>query len=302
MRRLIKLLPVYFVLLAPAQAQILGMTCPQLKTEIQSIFQKKDDQSPQIIPSHSPIPRGVVLLVHGLNNKPSSMNSLGKILNEANFDVVRVTLPGHQGPLENMKKVSIRNLQDEAYLQYCQAKIISEQKKVPLHLVAFSLGALIYEELLNENVTIKFSKKVLFAPAITTRPFVKLLKILTFFKSPETIIPSWAPINYRAQEGSSLGAYQALFDLEDRLDKFDFAQNNTPTLVFIDPQDEVVFAEKIKKGLRRHGLSYYQIIELNTRDSKITPRYHHLIIDPDSLGEKEWQKATNELLHFLSDF
>lgn len=281
------------------QALVLNRPCSELQQEVQSLFQNQDEQGPKIFPSSNFPSRGVVLLAHGLNNKPSIMAPLGEVLNQAHYDVVRVTFKGHQGSLENMKKVQVSDWQDEGYLQYCQAKLLSEQKKIPLYLVAFSLGGLVYEELLNELSTVQFSKAVLFAPAITTRPFVRLIKVLSFFKSPETIISSWAPESYRAQSGSSLGAYQALFELEDRLEKSKWEKSNFPTLVFIDPQDEVVFSEKLSKNIKRFGLNYWKIQELSTKDSQLKPRYHHLIIDKDSLGVKTWQEVTKELLSFL---
>ncbi len=299
MSRLFTLLLFIYLFKQSATAQVLNRTCSELQLKAQSLFKNQDEQGPKLLPSLNSPSRAVILLAHGLNNKPSIMSPLGEILNQAHYDVVRVSLKGHQGPIENMKKVQVSDWQNEGYLQYCQAKLLSEQKKIPLYLVAFSLGGLVYEELLNELNTVQFSKAVLFAPAITTRPFVRLIKFLSLIKSPETIISSWAPKNYRAQSGSSLGAYQALFELEDRLEKSNWEKSNFPTLVFIDPQDEVVFAEKLQKNIKRFGLNYWKIQELSTKDSQLKPRYHHLIIDQDSLGEKKWQEVTKELLSFL---
>ena len=39
--------------------------------------------------------RGVAVLIHGLNNKPTTMNAIANVLNEAGVRVLRVTLQGH---------------------------------------------------------------------------------------------------------------------------------------------------------------------------------------------------------------
>ena len=54
--------------------------------------------------------KGVILLAHGLNLRPSKMNSLGHTFSRHGFYSLRVSLAGHRGNLNEMKLVTRKSL------------------------------------------------------------------------------------------------------------------------------------------------------------------------------------------------
>ncbi len=255
-----------------------------------------------------PLPKGFVIVAHGLNNKPEIMGDdktegtlIYNFLKEK-FSVLRIELYGHGKNQKEMEETSQDDWKNSAYLQYCFA--YEQKRKLPFYFIGFSLGALVFEELMNEKTAtpVHFDKAVLFAPAISINSFTRTINWLSIFSSKHKLIPSAAPQSYRAHPGTSLNAYQALFELEDALEASQFEQNNTPTLIFIHPDDEVVDYSKLKRRVEKFKLKKWMIREVSTKDSRLRPKYHHLIIDKRALGEKEWLRVNDEMMTFIKSF
>ena len=250
-------------------------------------------------------PKAVVVIVHGLNNKPEIMGddltpgTLVSSLLKEHYSVLRVQLYGHGKDLKEMENTQKDLWLSSAYQQFCWA--YEKKKELPIILVGFSLGALVFEELMNEKTAtpVIFNKAILFAPAVSISTISRGIGWLNFFKKGSTNIPSVAPKEYRAHSGTSLNAYKALFELEDDLERSKFENNNIPTLTFINPNDEVVDYEKLKRTIEKFRLKRWRLIEVSTKEAKINPKYHHLIIDQRALGEKEWLRVNDEMMKFI---
>ena len=252
--------------------------------------------------------KGVVVLAHGLNTKPSMMGddktdgTFAKLFLDAGYHVYRITLPGHSGTIEEMKNVKSQDWHNSAYSQYCEAAEISLANNIPIYLAAFSLGALVYENLMNKEKDVVFNGAILLAPAIaikkTSRNAVLAANI---FASNSKIIKSKAPAEYRAQNGVSVSAYKALFELEDDLHKNEFANCNIPTLIFIDPKDELINNKKLQKHITNFKLTNWNIITVSNKGTEIKPKYHHLIIDNRSLPPAAWDTMSKNILEFLRE-
>lgn len=256
----------------------------------------------------APSPKGFVIVAHGLNNKPEIMGDdhtegtlIFNLLKEK-YSVLRIELYGHGKNQKEMEEASKDDWQNSAYLQYCFA--YEQKRKLPFYFVGFSLGALVFEELMNEKTAtpVYFDKAILFAPAISISSFTRIINWLSIFRNKHKLVPSAAPQDYRAHPGTSLNAYQALFELEDALETNQFENNNTPTLVFIHPDDEVVDYSKLKRRATKFKLKNWTIREVSTKESRLKPKYHHLIIDKRALGEKEWLRVNDEMMTFIKSF
>jgi esterase/lipase len=266
-----------------------------------------NDELPHYWETSDKNPKGVIVVAHGLNVKPSKMGTpeiegtLVKFLLDSGYNVYRVTLTGHSGSIENMQNTTESDWLSDAYIQYCEAKIFSERAKVPLYLLGFSLGALVFEHLMNELTAtpVQFEKIILFSPAIAIKTMAKAVLMLQPFTKDSSIINSISPEEYRAQRGTSIGAYKIVFNMEEALCDASFFKNNIDTIIFIDKNDELVSIRKLRNRINQYKLTNWNILEISNNGAAIKPQYHHLLIDNRCVSASTWQYITNSIIDFL---
>jgi hypothetical protein len=252
---------------------------------------------------------GVVIAAHGLNIKPSKMGgpadegTIVKALLDSGYHVVRAGFTGHSGEADSMAAVTEQAWLDDARVCVSAARAEAErveavtQSRCRLYLAGFSLGALVFEVLMNEGAV--FDKAVLFSPAVAIKSLAHGVLLLDT-AGDGRIVPSRSPVEYRAGAGASIAAYKALFALEKRLESFSFAKNNIPTLVFIEPLDELVSYGKLKRLVTKYGLTNWKLQKVSNRGGRVRPAYHHLIIDDVCLGKESWVAVRRDMLDFLA--
>ncbi|MEA3232365.1 MAG: alpha/beta fold hydrolase, partial [Thermodesulfobacteriota bacterium] len=165
---------------------------------------------------------GVAWVVHGLNLQPDKMGPIISHLNASGIDVLNLSLRGHgqnynhephmspdKARLDTFKTVSYKQWTDEAYRAYRHARKRSDERKTPLFFIGYSLGALLGGDLLATYPDVHFDRMVLFAPAFNCT-ICQGLKILAPF--PRLVIPSLSSKSYRANRGTPMAAYIALFE------------------------------------------------------------------------------------------
>jgi len=252
-------------------------------------------------------PRGIVIVAHGLNVKPSRMGTpaaegtLIKLLLDSGYHVYRITLKGHGGPVEDMQNVTRSEWLYDAYSQYCHAKTIADNGQLPLYLLGFSLGALVYEVLMNEKtaIPVQFEKTILFSPAVAIKPAARTVLWLQPFTNDQSIIRSVSPKEYRAQTGASMAAYKIVFDMEESLCAISFRNSNVDTIIFIDKNDEMVGVGMLRERINQYGLTNWRIFEIANNGAVIRPQYHHLLIDNRCVSASTWQYISGTILDFL---
>ena len=247
-------------------------------------------------------PKGVFVLAHGLNNKPEKMDSLGSFLNSIGYDVYRLSLPGHEGPIEEMKTVTRAKWLNAALAGYLEAQNRSIALGAPLYYMGFSMGPLIGEELIATHSELKQPEKMIaFAPAYGMRPRARLLKLLGILGS-EHIVNSHNSEAYRAQQGVSIAGYRALFEIEDDFHTRPAPETvGIPRLIYINPDDQLVSQDKITKVVSDKKWTHTEIRPILDQAPEIDRTFSHLIIDQPSLGAKAWTRITSEISAFLSD-
>jgi hypothetical protein len=159
-----------------------------------------------------------------------------------------------------------------------------------------------YETLINEETgtPVRFEKAVLFSPGVAITGAAKAVLLLNPILKDTSIVESRSPAAYRAQRGASLGAYKALFNLEERFDNSVSVFNNIDTLVFIESADELISLNELERKIKRFDLSRWRIHKVSTSGSKLTPSYHHLIIDSTCVSEDMWRIMSEALAEHLS--
>jgi len=255
--------------------------------------------------------RGVALVVHGLNLKPERMESIIADLNDERIDVLNLSLRGHGNNylkdmnissdgarLESFRTVTYGLWLDEIYEAYLKVRERASKKNVPAFFIGYSLGGLMGCDLILSHPDVYYDRMVLFAPAFNMTVESYLLKALMPF--PNIVIDSLSPVSYRANEGTPMAAYKALFEAIEHFEKNVNDKLNKPTLVFIDEKDEFVSCSKLKEMIARRNLDHWRI-HIVQKDSDLGEKIsHHLIIDRDSVGKQMWKQIKDAIRRHLS--
>lgn len=212
-------------------------------------------------------------------------------------DVYLVCLRGHGLNDGDGNKITAPVWQNQVVAAYQIAREAANRLFVPLYLMGYSLGALLGQSaLLPAGGATHFDKQVLLAPATAIRRRCYLLKVFIFMGFPSRV-PSFSPRAYRVHPFLPLNFYRILFAEEQKLLRA--GPLNQPTLVLIDPADELISLRKLKKQIQRFGLSRYKVVVLNKSRKGRTGTYHHLILDEATMGKENWEKAKKEIITFL---
>lgn len=243
--------------------------------------------------------KGVTLVVHGLNVKPSAMLDLIDWLNKHGSDACLVKLSGHYENSPDTWAMSMDTWQSEMRYAYDIARKIANASGVPLFFLGFSLGGLLGPAILSAgNGIYQFDKQLLFAPAIGLRTRSYLVK-LSFFFNEKKRLPSFTPEPYRANNKLPILFYKIMFHEERLLKKNFFKHVNIPTVVFIDPSDELISYRKLNKLSQKFKLTNFRMVTLDKNLTGRETQYHHLIINERTMGRKNWEMVTGEMSRFL---
>ena len=246
-------------------------------------------------------PRGVALLVHGLNLQPDCMLPLAAELQRMGITVVNLALYGHgtnyqpiagltpaAARMKSYRAVTHARWQADLWQGYQQASALALAAQIPCFLVAFSLGGLLGCELFTTNPAVSLTRMVLFAPALALQPYTYFPQL---FKAwPQFTLRSFAPRAYRANPATPIAAYLALGQALDNLRHNRNERLNVPTQIFVARRDELVAAKGLAHLIKQRALSQWQLDIVHKAGSGIEQRYQHLIINPASVGEQEWRR------------
>lgn len=264
----------------------------------------------RIHPMHPEESKGVALVMHGLNLKPDKMDSIITLLTHFDIDVLKVSLSGHgknykhtghigedRARMKTFKTVSYDLWIKETCQAYDIAEKMSREKHVPLFLVGYSLGGLLGIDLFASFSAGDFNRMVLLAPALCIHPLYYAVKFLLPF--PKLVIPSFSSASYRANFGTPVAAYHVLFETIEHFRQNMTPKLNIPTIVIIDPKDELVPYEKLEQIIKSRGFDHWElhVLKKNEKDAKKKP--HHLIIDEATAGKDSWNKMTHLIVRHL---
>ncbi|HEX2534849.1 MAG TPA: alpha/beta fold hydrolase [Chitinophagaceae bacterium] len=249
-------------------------------------------------PASLPQRTAVTLVVHGLNLKPSAMLPLVHWLSCRGSEVYLVHLSGHGEGSREMKEVTPGLWAGEMQEGYDRARRAAAESGVPLYFLGYSLGALLGQSMIaGQQEGAAFDKQVLVAPAIGIRRHAYALRLL-FPLGGKRTLPSFTPVGYRANPSLPLSVYRILFDEERKVLRSGFGPLRIPTLVVMDPRDELVSYRRWQQIAYNH-LSSCRLLSLDPNLEGRNHRYHHLVIDERTMGKANWERFTGALDGFL---
>jgi len=251
-----------------------------------------EEKPPYIWIASKGSPRSISILVHGLNEKPSTMDSIGKILEGRGSEVLRVALTGHRGDRGTFAKVTRTRWLKDLKAAYDVAEARAANLHLPLYYVGFSLGALLGLDLLTSSNKVHYDKMVLFAPPIETRIPRWFVRCVGSVFGPNFEIHSFGSKERRAHRATPVAAYLAAVNSMSNLEKNGLSRANIPTLVVIDPDDEVVKYSKILSVIKQYQLKNWQVLEVNHRHTLLPSIWYHGVQNEPALGMTEWAKVS----------
>ncbi len=244
-------------------------------------------------------PRAIALAIHGLNMKSDKMIGIARLLNASGIDVLLVSLSGHSGDLEAFRRVSSGLWIQDALEAYRIARAEADGAGLSLFFVGFSLGGAIGIELLAANkFQVSFDGMILLAPAAALRPSSNLVRLLGVF-GRGFIVPSLGNKAYRANpSGTSMAGYQSLFAIIRAINEGKLERANVPTLLVIDPGDELVSEAGLQRLIKKGKLDRWTIEEVHHEGVMPRRGFRHLIVDKESLGARDWERLSQWVRDF----
>jgi hypothetical protein len=236
--------------------------------------------------------KGVFLVTHGLNSRPSKMEELAQALAQAGYEVLRPSFTGHCGAPEELQKIQAEAWEKDARVFYASAKKKADELKVPLYLAAYSFSGLAFHSLRKE---LPFKKRVYLAPALETKFWYPLAVFLIDLLPPiafRTLIPS----GYYAHEHSGLRAVVAMNHFLLNWQKSKPEPDDGPVLLWVHPGDELVSASGLKEVSKARGWDFR---EISIAGCELPKCYKHLIVDSAAVGKEQWKKMMEGTLEFL---
>ncbi|MGZ3685727.1 MAG: alpha/beta hydrolase [Bdellovibrionota bacterium] len=240
------------------------------------------------LPSSKPV-RGVVLLTHGLNALPASLDTLARVLAARGFVVFRPSFTGHRGDTREFLRVTPEQWEKDARQFHAEALARAHAQGVPLHLCAYSMSALIYGAL----PELRFSRRALLAPALALHSWYPAAAFLA------TAFP-WVSFRSRIPEGYSAnprGGFRPVKAMHAFRKKWRGEPDSTPTLIWANLRDELVDAPALKRMVSESAAWEYR--EVSTEGCQLRERFYHLIVGEPALGAREWARVCGETAEFL---
>ena len=239
------------------------------------------------------------LVIHGLNTKPDKMKNIADLLREQNFKTELAVLSGHSEDHERNSVISKQVWENEFRAQWNSSTKTCQSDTDSRVLIGYSLGALValhhFDTLETKPLP---TKMILLAPAISLRSYVNSIRLFSWL--PWLKIPSLNHADYRAQEYTPVRAYSALFQIHDIWQKKRFTQTEkVSTLVVLSERDELIDSQEVNERIKQLKENLWKVIWVNNDETKLTTKYHHLIIDKESLGEISWNELTEEIKNHL---
>jgi esterase/lipase len=245
-----------------------------------------------------PRPQMCAFVLHGLNTSPSKMNSIATLLKTHSQNVQLGTLSGHSDDTAADNEISASIWKSEFLQQWRNAMTGCEGQTRERVFAGYSLGALVALTLLDESTQMPIpTRLILIAPALKLRKKVLFVKALSWLRFGG--LPSLNHVDYRANRWTSFVAYNALFDLNNSWNRNAWEiSKSIPTVVFLAEDDELVDSQEIAEKTKT--MSQWTTVWLDNSASQLNPKYHHLMLDEDSLGPESWKKMKSAIDQMLT--
>ncbi|MEK2690074.1 alpha/beta hydrolase [Bdellovibrio sp. GT3] len=287
-------LVIAFLLLFTLSLPVWADNCP-------SLLRGSDSRAEWRLSQQQPA-RAAAIVIHGLNINPGKMRSIENALLADRIDVLHVVLSGHNDNINIFKRVSAKMWERDTLRAYCMANQRATKYDMPVYFVGFSLGGVMGVAIANKFPHVHFDKMALFAPALSIRRSGFLWRLLNSL-NPLAVIPNIMNRDYYANAlGTPVSAYKATLDVSLSLSQNTNGRRiNTSTLLFYDLKDELINPYGTMEYIRANHLTNWKTYQVQKRPFSRASRFHHIMIDAASVGEKKWANMKSALIEHFDD-
>lgn len=261
-------------------------------------FPARASEDPRWTFTTATTPKGVFLVVHGLNLKPSALDPLCGFLASKGFHSYRMTLRGHNEAPESYFDASEWRLD----VATAYARIRSRFPTLPPYALGYSIGGLLLTQTFESDPSLtKPRGMILLAPAISMKTAFDIAAALRLPPPVSWSVPNLAPPAYRRYELTPLFWYSNALELYTMMSSI---QNTSrlkaiPTLIVLNPSDELVSEDGTRNWIdARHLTPEWSVALVHPAPSERFLK-EHLIIDKNSLGPREWARFQDLVSDFL---
>lgn len=231
-----------------------------------------------------------VILIHGMNNNLESFSPLKEKLSSYGLNAEILCLPGHKDNREESKDLKT------AFHHFDQS--MKKLMQDPYVIVAFSQGALYLQLWLEKNSLPRPKAQVLLAPALFIKGQSRLEKLMTTLPRFLFIL-SQTPKPLRRYFSLYVWEYRTLFQ---GIKKFQSMKSafRIPTMVIVDPKDELVDAKMLKDELEKRnpdGLNIHFQERPHLKGRR--PGKYHILFHPNYFEKEEWDVFCTRISEFL---
>lgn len=232
-----------------------------------------------------------VIIIHGLNNTLESVFPLRESLQSMGHECVLINLPGHGKSRDKTLHF------DSAQREFDQS--IKPHTTEPYVVVAFSLGALYLQLWLENNEAPRPLAQVLLAPALKIR-HQELVHLVMGRLSPSVPLPSQTPPQLRLYPFLYVRDYDPLLKGQSAFERLS-SPFPIPSLILVDPKDEVIDVHGLKKKVDEVNLSsvVFELVERKYLKGR-RPGKYHVLIHPDFFRPGDWDQFVEKMSKFLS--
>ena len=228
-----------------------------------------------------------IILIHGANNNLEAFYPLKEEFERMGHKVELVVLPGHGEIRKEAPDFK------SAFSHFNQTMLALTNE--PYSVVAFSQGALYFQLWLQKHQENLPLKQILLAPALYIHRQNFLYKLIQ--KLPTGLfIKSLAPRKFRRYQTFRIWEYRILLESMNTFHRHKKALK-VPSLILIDPKDEMVDAKKLEKELASDPNVKFKLWVRDYIRRGLT--YHHILFHPDHFQKDDWQSFMKEIEDFL---
>jgi len=236
-------------------------------------------------------PKPRLLIIHGLNNNAAFFQPIRNHFENLGWETHFIVLPCHG---EN--RFEARDFK-EAFA--CFDRNMKEKATSPYHVLAFSQGALFLQLWLESGKGLMPMSQVLLAPALYIHR-LKMLSQMIKFLPGFAFIKSFSPKGFSRWKTLMIWEYRILMDAIHTWQKRAHAFK-VPTLLIVDPEDELVDAMALKKY---HEESFQDWFEFEFWERPYLNRKyglgrHHILMHPRYFSEPDWDRFTSRVNYFF---
>lgn len=245
----------------------------------------------------TPKPRGAFLVIHGLNQRPTSMNPLCEYLRTLGFHTYRITLRGH----DQLSETTFSPEQWEHDVLNGYATLRTRFPDLPIYVVGYSLGGLLATKTLDTHPNFAPHRMILFAPGLSFRFLVQSGYLLQALPPLTIGLPNLSPTEYKRFQNTPLFWYQNIFTLYTGTREVTHPRRfrATPTIIFLNPTDELVSLSGIENWIEDNQIAEsWKVIPVHRTPLKPFVA-EHIVIDEQSLGHEEWGRIKGLIGRFV---